>query len=161
MMKKCAGFLILPMLLIAACGEDEGSAPSVGEQKRNGSDLIETTAEASELPEFLEHTSENIPETYADAVNNKELLTSIPCYCGCGESAGHESAFDCFIDQMDDGAEVVWSDHGMKCGVCLEIVDASVKMKEDGASDKEIRTAVDDYYSEGFAEPTPTPHPDH
>ena len=44
------------------------------------------------------------PEAYQFAIDNPDTLAQIPCYCGCGQEAGHKSNLDCFIKsrQSDD-----------------------------------------------------------
>lgn len=120
-------------------------------------DIREQTASNKVLPGFLKDKSEDMKVIYADAAQNKELLEKIPCYCGCGESAGHKNNYDCFIyDNKKDG-KVVWDDHGTKCGVCLEIAAQSISDLKAGKSIKEIRQSIDDKYKSGYAKPTPTP----
>jgi len=40
-----------------------------------------------------------VREAYAFAVDNYAVLRYIPCYCGCGQSAGHKDNFDCYVSQ--------------------------------------------------------------
>ena len=88
-----------------------------------------------------------------------DIIKWMPCYCGCGESAGHGSNLNCFIDEIREDGSVVWDDHGTRCQVCLEIAVQSVKMTQEGKSLKEIREFIDENYKEGYAEPTDTPMP--
>lgn len=87
------------------------------------------------------------------------LLNSMPCYCGCGDSAGHQSNLNCFVAEIEEDGAVVWDDHGTRCGVCLHIAVEASKLKREGMSDIDIRNAIDEKYEEGYAEPTPTPMP--
>ncbi|WP_091587001.1 PCYCGC motif-containing (lipo)protein [Alteribacillus bidgolensis] len=152
-------FLLGISVILAACSESENAGPPVGEQEEKGYDILETTASAAEGPQFLEHANGSIPSIYEETAGHQELLTHIPCYCGCGESAGHDHAFDCFIDHVNEDGTVVWNNHGMKCGVCLEIAARAVDMKNDGYSDKEIRETIDKAYIDSGMEPTSTPKP--
>ncbi len=113
---------------------------------------------AEVLPAFLDEKEENMKLIYSSAVKHKELLQSIPCYCGCGESAGHESNWNCFVHE-EKGKNIEWDDHGTKCQVCLDIAAESIVKYQKGASKKEIRTFIDNKYKEGYAKPTPTPMP--
>ncbi|WP_158737572.1 PCYCGC motif-containing (lipo)protein [Alteribacillus sp. YIM 98480] len=160
-MKKVKNVVLLLGIAVtlAACSEPENAGPAVGEQEEKGYDILETTASAEESPQFLEHANGSIPSIYEETADHQELLTHIPCYCGCGESAGHEHAFDCFIDHVNEDNTVVWNNHGMKCGVCLEIAAAAVEMKNKGYSDREIRETIDETYNDSDMEPTPTPKP--
>lgn len=120
-------------------------------------DIREETASNKVLPEFLKDKSEDMKVIYANTAQNKELLEKIPCYCGCGESAGHKNNYDCFIHENKEDGKVVWDDHGTKCGVCLEIAAQSVSDLKTGKSIKEIRQSIDEKYKSGYAKPTPTP----
>ncbi|QSF42190.1 PCYCGC domain-containing protein (plasmid) [Priestia megaterium] len=123
-------------------------------------DIREETTSNGVLPEFLKDKSEDMQVIYADAAQNKELLENIPCYCGCGESAGHKNNYDCFIYKNKEDGKVVWDDHGTKCGVCLEIAAQSVSDLKSGKSIKQIRQSIDEKYKSGYAKPTPTPTPE-
>ncbi|PSL45153.1 uncharacterized protein with PCYCGC motif [Salsuginibacillus halophilus] len=153
---KFLSILLIAMITLSACASP-GNIPNVGEQKEHGFDMIETTAEAAELPRFLEHTHEDIESVYEEVVQHEELLTHIPCYCGCGDSANHRDVYECFVHQVSEDGSVTWDDHGMKCGVCLEIAHTAVQMKNDGIDKADIRTAIDAHYGEDYPEPTPTP----
>jgi hypothetical protein len=70
-----------------------------GINDENG-DLQETTSSVELLPSFLEGQTATIRKAYETAVTVKGLLPYIPCYCGCGESAGHQSNLNCFHHQL-------------------------------------------------------------
>ncbi|WP_018924202.1 PCYCGC motif-containing (lipo)protein [Salsuginibacillus kocurii] len=147
------------MLVLAACGNEESQIPDVGEQQEHGFDIIETTADAAEMPAFLDETHEDIAELYEEVVKHQDLLEHIPCYCGCYESANHRDVYECFVHQFNEDGTVVWDTHGMSCGVCLEIARDAIQMKQAGLSAEDIRTAIDAHYADGYPEATPTPHP--
>ncbi|MFD1955281.1 PCYCGC motif-containing (lipo)protein [Paenibacillus thailandensis] len=143
-------------LLMTGCGEQQKAYEN---HSHATGDIQETTASIEVLPTFLDGLHDNIGKVYAIAGQNAELLDWIPCYCGCGESAGHLSNKNCFIKAVHDDGSVVWDDHGTRCGVCMEIAIQAAKMKEEGKSVKEIRTLIDAAYKEGYAAPTKTPMP--
>lgn len=156
------------LLLLAACGgggEDADGAPAGGHDHQAHSsvtaegDLQETTASLSDMPSFLAGESEYVKLSYAAAAKLKDTLRYIPCYCGCGESAGHRSSLNCFIAGVREDGRVVWDDHGARCGVCQQIALQSAKLKSEGSSDSDIRRFVDETYKEGYAKPTDTPLP--
>ena len=103
--------------------------------------------------------SDNVKEDYRIAGANLDLLKWMPCYCGCGEEAGHKDNSNCFVKEVKSDGTVVWDDHGTRCGTCMEIAVSAAAMKKQGKSVKEIRDAVDKYYKDGYAKPTPTPMP--
>ncbi|SIT88832.1 PCYCGC motif-containing (lipo)protein [Edaphobacillus lindanitolerans] len=180
MKKKLIYLLAAAGLVLSACGNEaakeepeqdaeahaghDHAAPGDREVKEgqtvlpNG-DLQEATASADELPSFLDDKPEDMRLIYQAAGAATDILQWMPCYCGCGDSAGHKSNLNCFISEVKEDGSVVWDDHGTRCLTCLEIAVDSVKMAKDGKSLKEIRETIDETYKEGFAEPTPTPMP--
>ncbi|PTN32162.1 PCYCGC domain-containing protein, partial [Bacillus sp. Rc4] len=100
---------------------------------------------------------EDMQNLYKAAAMNKELLENIPCYCGCGESVGHKSNYDCFVYKYKKDNSIVWDDHGTNCNVCLEIAAKSISKFKEGKSSNEVRKLIDEEYKEGYAKPTPTP----
>jgi len=153
-------------VLLSACGTPSGKtttamAPphSAHQQHAPNGDLQETTSGITQLPTFLDKQRPEIKQAYQVAALVADLLQWIPCYCGCGESAGHTSNKNCFIKEIKQDGSVVWDDHGTRCGVCLEIAVTSARMKQDGKSAKEIRTYIDQKYQKGYAKPTDTPMP--
>ncbi|MDW0114262.1 PCYCGC motif-containing (lipo)protein [Sporosarcina saromensis] len=165
MKKSLMPILLIVILVLSACGskaqqEEHNEEMEVGHEKHlpNG-DLQEVTASATELPKFLDDKPEDMQLVYQVAASASDVLTYMPCYCGCGESAGHGSNLNCFVDEIREDGSVVWDDHGTRCLVCLEIAVKSVQMKQEGKSLKEIREYIDETYNEGYAKPTDTPMP--
>ena len=54
-------------------------------------------APASILPEQVRNRPVETRDAYRFAVLNRDVLKYIPCYCGCGESAGHTSNASCYV----------------------------------------------------------------
>ncbi|PID14650.1 hypothetical protein CSV63_11180 [Sporosarcina sp. P34] len=173
MKKKLLAGLAALTLALAACGNGATEKPAevnpqdsqaeAGHDHANhlpNGDLQEVTASADILPSFLDDKPEDMRKVYQVAANATEILEYMPCYCGCGDSAGHKSNMNCFLDEVREDGSVVWDDHGTRCLVCLEIAVKSVQMKQDGKSMKEIRDAIDAEYGNGdYAKPTNTPMP--
>ncbi|OYD59863.1 hypothetical protein CGZ90_07455 [Fictibacillus aquaticus] len=156
-------------LLLSACGSADHDnnenhkkheAHESHEGKLSNGDVRELTASAETLPSFLNGKQEVITAVYKEVPAHKELLESMPCYCGCGDSAGHKNNYDCFVAENKDSGEIVWDDHGTRCGTCLEIAAVSMKQASEGKSALEIRDYIDETYKEGYAKPTPTPMPE-
>ncbi|KKB33364.1 PCYCGC motif-containing (lipo)protein [Bacillus thermotolerans] len=165
-MKALYYFLTLAalMVLIAGCSSKTEQAETADHHEEghvhtlaNG-DLQETTSSIKDMPSFLEDKDDQMKAVYLAAAQHPDILEFMPCYCGCGDSAGHKSNLNCFAAEITE-EKIVWDDHGTRCAVCLEIAAESILMKEDGHSLKEIRQHIDQKYGEGYAKPTPTPMP--
>lgn len=164
--QKLLGAVMVTVAVLGAAGCSAGDAgqavtgkPEAAERLMPNGDLRQTTASADQLPPFMDDKSEEMQLIYKLAAANHALLASIPCYCGCGESAGHKNNLNCFVAEIQEDGAVVWDDHGTRCGVCLNIAVEASKLKREGISDTGIRNAIDEKYKEGYAEPTPTPMP--
>jgi len=164
-MKKTWFLLILTaMLVLSACSDKkEVDANETHDGHAHGElengDIQEETASVDEMPSFLSDKPKEMQMVYAAAGKAADLLDWIPCYCGCGESAGHLSNKNCFVHDIKEDGTVVWDDHGTRCLVCMEIAIESIKMQQEGKSLKEIRETIDKTYNEGYAAPTNTPMP--
>ncbi|MEK4029052.1 MULTISPECIES: PCYCGC motif-containing (lipo)protein [Bacillaceae] len=167
-MKSLYYFAVLGILLVLIAGcssksekekakEPEHSGQHDAHTLPNG-DLQETTSSVKEMPTFLNDKNDDMKTVYLAAAQHPDVLASMPCYCGCGDSAGHKSNLNCFVADISEN-KVVWDDHGTRCGVCLEIAAESILMSKEGKSLQEIRQYIDEKYKEGYAKPTPTPMP--
>jgi len=151
--------MFIALFVLSACGKTEQGL-KVGEQEHvHNGDLQEVTASADILPTFLDDKPEDMRLVYEVAGSATDIIEWMPCYCGCGESAGHGSNMNCFIDEIREDGSVVWDDHSTRCQVCLDTAVESVMMTQEGKTLKEIRDSIDERYKEGFAKPTDTPMP--
>ncbi|MFJ7680026.1 PCYCGC motif-containing (lipo)protein [Peribacillus sp. NPDC097264] len=148
-------------LLLSACTEEKSEVKKETSHESHdhtvSGDVQEETSGKATAPEFLSGKPEDMKTIYLAVAQNQALLEKIPCYCGCGEEAGHKNNYDCFIHENKKNGAVVWDDHGTKCGVCLEIAAQSILDLNDGMTIKDIRDKVDKAYKKGYAKPTPTP----
>ena len=54
-----------------------------------------------------------VRDVYKFAAEHPEVLSYVPCYCGC-ERSGHRGNEDCFVTARDDKGDVTeWEPHGM------------------------------------------------
>lgn len=158
-MKKLAIIVVgLGLLAVTACGKEQATNGGHSNHAPNG-DLRERTASVQKLPSFLDKQTEAVRLAYQAAGKLEDTLKWIPCYCGCGDSAGHKSNLNCFINEVREDGTVEWDDHGTRCGVCVQIAMKSAEMKMQGKSDLEIREYIDNTYSSGYANPTDTSMP--
>lgn len=79
--------VLIITLLLAGCGGGAPTAPLA-------------MAPASQLPEELRSAPASVQEAYRFAIANQDLLSQIPCFCGC-VAGGHTSNLSCYI--AEDG----------------------------------------------------------
>lgn len=65
-----------------------------------------------EVPHRVARSPEGIRAAYEFAARHPEVVSYIPCFCGC-EKKGHRSNHDCFVASRDAEGRVAWSPHGM------------------------------------------------
>lgn len=157
---KLTASALLASLILSGCGSSTASNETANNEGHShqhvvaSGDLQEATSGREVLPSFLNEASQKVTVAYQAAALLPEALQQIPCYCGCGESAGHKSNFNCFIAEIKED-EIVWDDHGTRCGICVDTALKTAAMLEEGKTPEEIRAAIDELYGEGFGEPTP------
>lgn len=102
------------------------------------------------MPDEIADQPRRVLESYRFAAANPDVLSRIPCYCGCGPM-GHTSNYDCFW-QADGTADL----HATGCGICVDIAQDVYQALGQGRSLAEIRAQIDSDYSR-FGPSTDTP----
>ena len=115
------------------------------------------------LPGYpLGRSQDVIRAAYQFAADHPEILTYVPCFCGC-ERSGHKGNEDCFVKARGANGDVTeWEPHGMECNVCLDVATQAMQMYASGASVRDIRAAVEQKWAAQAAQShthTPTPEP--
>lgn len=93
---------LLVALALGACGRGEGDGLKL--------------APASQLREDIRRQPPVVREAYQFALANPDVLSQIPCYCGCGQGHGdapHQSVKDCFVREVKPDGTIVWDDMGL------------------------------------------------
>jgi hypothetical protein len=97
---------------------------------------------------------------YVFAAEHPEILSYVPCFCGC-ERSGHKGNEDCFVAKRDGAGDVVeWEPHGLDCAVCLDVARDAQQMYSSGASVRDIRAAIEKKWSSAAARGTHTHTPE-
>jgi hypothetical protein len=98
-----------------------------------------------------------VREAYLFAAEHPEILSYVPCFCGC-ERGGHKGNHDCFVAARDDKGDVTaWEPHGLDCTVCIDVATEARQMFTSGASVRDIRAAVEKKWAGFNGGHTPTP----
>jgi hypothetical protein len=104
---------------------------------------------------------EVVRAAYTFAAEHPEVLSYVPCFCGC-ERSGHRGNEDCFVrERAVNGDVIAWEDHGMECAVCLDVADRSRQLFAEGKSVAEIRATVEREWAGKMPSHTPTPAAPH
>jgi hypothetical protein len=98
--------------------------------------------------------------TYDFAAQHPEILSYVPCYCGCG-SQGHKHNESCFVARRDARGNVLeWDTHGFGCTICVDVAREAMQMYSSGADVHSIRAAIERKWTPtSGAGKTPTPLP--
>lgn len=144
-MKRFLPLLLILILLapLAAGCADQGSSNA-----RHAYEL----APLAQMPEEVQEAPVTVSEAYQFAVHNPDVLSAIPCYCGCG-AMGHLSNYSCYV-QDGEADEVVFDNHALGCSICVDITQDAMRMLDEGKSVDAIYAYVDATYSR-FGPATP------
>ena len=106
---------------------------------------------------------ETVRAVYKFAAEHPEVLSYVPCFCGC-ERGGHKGNDDCFVKTRNAQGDVTeWEPHGLDCAVCLDVANEAMQMTRSGASVRDIRAAIEAKWNRPGSghTPTPMPHSEH
>jgi hypothetical protein len=59
-------------------------------------------------PAFVTKAGPEVKQLYEFQVTHGELMRWMPCFCGCGQSAGHRSNRDCYVQAVNPDGSVVF-----------------------------------------------------
>jgi hypothetical protein len=110
-------------------------------------------------PARYQQAPQEVRDAYAFAIGHHAEMRYIPCYCGCGVSAGHQNNWDCFVKEQSGPATFVFDPHGLTCGTCVGIALETKAMLATGMTLKAIRSAIDARWLEA-GPATQTPYPE-
>ena len=109
-------------------------------------------APLAEMPDMVIEAPETVQEAFQYAVANPDILSQIPCYCGCG-AMGHQSNYDCYVAGETPAGELSFDNHALGCSICVDITQDTMRLIDQGKSMPEILSYVNDTYSR-FGPPT-------
>jgi uncharacterized protein with PCYCGC motif len=59
-------------------------------------------------PDYVLKGGAEVRRLYEFQVTHGELMRYMPCFCGCGQNAGHRSNRDCYIRRVNPDGSVVF-----------------------------------------------------
>lgn len=144
-MKRLILFLLILLILApltAGCSNQTG---------KNG-DHAYRIAPLAQMPHDVREAPFVVREAYQFAAYNPDVVTALPCYCGCG-AMGHTSNYSCYVAGRDENGEIVYDNHALGCQICVDITQDAMRMLDEDRSMDEISDYVDATYS-AFGPPT-------
>ena len=104
------------------------------------------TADVQGMPAEVVSAPRVVREAYTFAVAHPEVLTQLPCYCGCG-AIGHTSNYACYVSGSDADGAIVYDLHATGCSICVDITRDAMRMLDAGRTVPQIRTEIDRTYT--------------
>ncbi len=102
------------------------------------------------LPDFAMQTPD-LKTAYRFAVDHPEILSYLPCSCGCSVQ-GHLSNWNCYVKGVSDAGAVEFEQHASGCQVCVDITNDAMNLFARGSPLSEIRAYVDANYPGAMTE---------
>jgi Protein of unknown function with PCYCGC motif len=59
-------------------------------------------------PDYVLQAPPEVKELYEFQVTHGEVMRYMPCFCGCGQNAGHRSNRDCYVQRVNTDGSVVF-----------------------------------------------------
>ena len=129
--------LLIPLmaLIFAGCSRNESTTE------------LPEMAPLTSMPANVQSAPVTVQQAYQFAVAHPDVMTQIPCYCGCG-SMGHTSNYACYVAGENGDGSIKFDDHALGCSICVDITQDTMRLMEDGKSVPEIRAYIDSTYAQ-------------
>jgi len=98
------------------------------------------------MPAGVVSAPQVVRQAYDFAAAHPEVLTQLPCYCGCG-AIGHTSNYACYVDEVASDDSITYDLHAVGCSICVDITRDAIRLVEEGRSLPDIRAEIDRTYS--------------
>ncbi len=136
--KACLFLALSAVFLLSACASGVGQNNPENEFKM---------APLDGMPNEVRTAPAQVQQAYQFAAANSEIMTQIPCYCGCGEM-GHTSNYACYIGGKNADGSLIYDTHALGCSICVDITLDTMRLLKEGKSVPEIRAYVDQTYAQ-------------
>jgi len=98
------------------------------------------------MPADVQSAPVSVQQAYQFAFANPDVMTQLPCYCGCG-TMGHTSNYSCYVSSVDTNGTITYDSHALGCSICVDITQDAMRLLKDGKTVPEIRAYVDQTYA--------------
>jgi hypothetical protein len=134
-----AYFLLIALIALASMSAGCGSAAQ-------GETHELAMAPLHSMPMEVQSAPVAVQQAYQFAVANPEVLSEIPCYCGCG-ALGHASNLACYVRDGSTADAPLFDAHALGCLICVEITQDTMRLLRQGESVADIKDYVDTAYA--------------
>lgn len=134
--------LVAAPLVVGCSGQTDHEAEHVYE-----------LAALEQMPVDVRQAPVTVQQAYRFAASNPDILSELPCYCGCG-AMGHVSNYSCYVQEGSRDDALVYDNHALGCSICVDITQDAMRILDDGQSIEQIYQYVDATYSR-FGPATP------
>jgi len=137
-MKKSSQVLTLMLMLglvLAGCNGKESKSSSL------------ELAPLAGMPAEVQDAPVSVQQAYQFAFSHPDVLSQIPCYCGCG-SMGHTSNYACYVSGQNQDGTVEFDTHALGCSICVDITQDTMRLLNEGKPVPEIRAYIDKTYAQ-------------
>jgi len=104
-------------------------------------------ASLDRMPLDVRNAPVTVQQAYQFNVANPDVMTQLPCYCGCG-SMGHTSNYACYVSEVDADGKISYDTHGLGCSICVDITQYTMRLLGQSKSVPEIKAYVDQTYAQ-------------
>jgi hypothetical protein len=134
--------LVFPLLILSLIVSGFLSACSTQETEHSY-----PMAPMDGMPPEVRSAPVTVQQAYQFNVANPDVMTQLPCYCGCG-AMEHASNYACYVaEQNTDGSVKTFDPHALGCSICVDITQDAMRMLKQGKTVPEIRAYVDQAYA--------------
>lgn len=98
------------------------------------------------MPVEVKNAPVTVQQAYQFNAANPDVMTQIPCYCGCG-AMGHTSNYSCYVSSVDEAGSITYDTHALGCSICVDISLDTMRMLKQGKAIPEIKAFIDQTYS--------------
>lgn len=99
------------------------------------------------MPVDVQSAPVAVQQAYQFNFANPDIMTQIPCYCGCG-SMGHTSNYSCYVSSVDANGNINYDTHALGCSICVDITQDTMRLLKQGKTVPEIKAYVDHTYAQ-------------
>jgi len=122
--------------LLTACGA-----------KSSVEDHDPAMASLDAMPLEVQNAPVAVQQAYQFNAANPDVMTQLPCYCGCG-AMGHTSNYSCYVSGVEADGKITYDTHALGCSICVDITQDAMRLLQQGKTAPEIKAYVDQTYAQ-------------